>query len=150
MKTPVSQSPAEVMFARIIRSAYDKLLPKQTKLATANIVLTKNTTQERKFTLKCSRTTNIFWEAAGKIEKRIGNVIYIIKGPQFTHKRHLNQIRKRSSIVPDNGPAEDVAMDVIYDTFDIPTPLVIPEVRHFKRKLKASDLLGVNTKRRRY
>ena len=59
-----------------------------------------------------------FWEA-GTIEKRIGNVIYIIKGQQFTHKRHLNQIRKRSSNVPDSGPAEDVAMNVIYDTFDI-------------------------------
>ena len=79
-----------------------------------------------------------FWEA-GTIEKRIGNVIYIVKGQQFTHKRHLNQIRKRSSNVPDSSPTEDVAMNVIYDTFDIPTPLVIPEVRRSKRKRKAAE-----------
>ena len=61
MKTPASQSPAEVMFARRIRSVYDKLLPKQIRPATASIVPTKkkkNTTQERKFTLKCSRIIN--------------------------------------------------------------------------------------------
>ena len=40
-KTPVSQSPAEVMFARIIRSVYNKLLPKQTKHGRINIVPTK-------------------------------------------------------------------------------------------------------------
>ena len=138
------------MFTRRIQSVYDKLPPKQTKPATASIVPTKNTTQERKFTLKCSKATNIFWEAAGTIEKRIGNVIYIVKGPQFTHKRHLNQKRKRSSNGPDNGPVEDVAMDVIYDTFDIPTLLVIPEERRSKRKQKATDPLVLNPKRSRY
>ena len=47
-------------------------------------------------------------------------MIYIIKGPQFTHhKRHLNQIRK---CLPDNAdsglPEEKEVMEVIYDTFD--------------------------------
>ena len=37
-KTPASQSPAEVMFARRIRSVYDKLLPKQTKPGRTSIV----------------------------------------------------------------------------------------------------------------
>ena len=31
----------------------------------------------------------------GTIEKRVGRMIYIIKGPQFTHKRRLNQLMKR-------------------------------------------------------
>ena len=53
----------------------------------------------------------------------------------------MNQIRKCSSNVPDNGPAEDVAMDVIYDTFDILTPFVILEVHRSKRKGKVTDLL---------
>ena len=90
-----------------------------------------------------------FWEVC-TIEKRVGNVIYIIKRPQFTHKHHLNQISKHSSNVPDSGPAEDMAMDIIYDKFDIPTPLVILGVRCSKRKRKAMDLLVVNPKWRRY
>lgn len=55
----------------------------------------------------------------GTIEKRIGNMVYIIKGPQFTHKRHLNQIRKRLSDDTDSSPPEGI--DVIYNTFDIHT-----------------------------
>ena len=131
MKTPSSRSPAEVMLALRIQSVYDKLLPKQTKPATASILPTKYTTHDRKFNLKF-KDNKSFWEA-GTIEKRNGNLIYIVKGPKFTHKRHLNQVKKRSTNVPDNGPTEDVAMDVIYDTFDIPTPLVIPDVRRSKK-----------------
>ena len=57
------------------------------------------------------------------IEKRIGNRIYIIKGPQFTHKRLLNRIRKRLSDDVDSDPPEEKeVMDVIYDTFDMPIP----------------------------
>ena len=57
------------------------------------------------------------------IEKRIGNMIYIIKGPQFTHKRHLNQIKKRLSDDADSDPPEEKeVMYVIYDPFDMPTP----------------------------
>ena len=95
MKTPVSQSPAEVMFAWRIRSVYDKMLPKQTKPATASIVPTKKYYLEEKVYHKMFKDNKSFWEA-GTVEKRIGNVIYIIKGPQFTHKRHLNKKRKRS------------------------------------------------------
>ena len=149
MKTPASQSPNEVMFARRIWLVYDKLLQKQTKPATASIVPTKKYYPGEKVYFKMFKDNKSFSEA-GMIEKRIGNVIYIIKWQQFTHKRYLNQIRKRSSNEPDNGPAENVAMDVIYDIFDILTPLVIPEVRCSKRKWKATDLLVVNLKRRRY
>ena len=44
-------------------------------------------------------------------------MIYIVKGPQFTHKRHLNQLRGRISNEADSGPSEETVMDVIYDTF---------------------------------
>ena len=76
----------------------------------------------------------------GTIEKRVGNMIYIIKGPQFTHKRHLNQLRKRLTDEADRPPEETV-MDVIYDFFDIPTPLASSEMRSSKRKRKATDLI---------
>ena len=54
--------------------------------------------------------------------------MYIVKGPQFTHKRHLNQLRRRISNEADSGPSEETVMDVIYNTFNIPTPLAAPEI----------------------
>ena len=136
MKTPASQSPAEVMFARQIRSVYDKLLPKPTKPATASIVPKKKKKYYPGEKVYFKMFKDRFFCEAGTIGKRIGDVIYIVKEPQFTHKRHLNQIKKRSLNVSDSDPAEDVAMEVIYDTFDIPTALVITEVRRSKRKRK--------------
>ena len=89
-----------------------------------------------------------FWEM-GTIEKRVGNMIYIIKCRQFIHKRHLNQVRKRLTDEADSGSDETV-MDVIYDTFDIPTTLAASEMSRSKRKRKATDLFVVNPKRIRY
>ena len=66
-------------------------------------------------------------------------MLYIVKGPQFIHKRHLNQLRKRQSDEADSGPPEETVMDVIYDTFDIPTPLAAPEMRCSKRKRKKNN-----------
>ena len=58
-----------------------------------------------------------------RIEKRVGNRIYFIKGHQSTHKRHLNQIRKRLSYDADSDlPEKKDVIDVIHDTFDIPIP----------------------------
>ena len=51
------------------------------------------------------------------IEKRVGNTIYIIKGPQFTNKRHLNQLWKHLTDEADSEPPEETVMDVIYVTF---------------------------------
>ena len=87
----------------------------------------------------------------GAIEKLVGNMIYIIKGPQFTHKRHLNQIRKHLSHNANSGsPEEKEATDVIYDTFDMPIPQAAPEQRSLKRKNKMTDFIVVNQKRKRY
>ena len=77
-------------------------------------------------------------------------MIYIIKGLQFAHKRHLNQLRKCLIVVADSGSSEETVMDVIYDTFDIPTPLAAPEMRRCNRKRKATYLTVVNPKRIRY
>ena len=74
----------------------------------------------------------------------------MIKCPQFTYKRHLKQQRKRLTDEADSGPPEETVMDIIYNTFDIPTPLAAPEMYRFKRKKKATDLIVVNPKRIRY
>ena len=73
----------------------------------------------------------------GTIKKRIGNMIYIIKGLQFTLKRHLDKIRKQLSYDANSGPPEEKEVtNVIYDTFDMPILQVSPEQRRLKRKRK--------------
>ena len=148
-KTPASQSPAEVMFARRVWSVHDKLLLKQTKPGRTCTVHPKQYNPRDKVFSESSKTTNLFGEIE-TIEIRIGNMIYIIKGPQFTHKRHLNQLRERLTDVAGSGPSEGTVIDVIYDTFNIRTPLVAPEMHCSKRKRKATDLIVVNTKCIRY
>ena len=49
-------------------------------------------------------------------------MMYIVKGPQFMHKRHLSQLRRRISNEANSGPSEETVMYVIYDTFNIPPP----------------------------
>ena len=71
-------------------------------------------------------------------EKRLENMIYIIKGPQFTHKRHLNQLRKRLTDEADGECLEEIVMEVIYNTFDITTPLAAPEMHRSMRKKESN------------
>ena len=83
----------------------------------------------------------------GTIERRVGNMIYKLKGPQFTHKIHLNQIRKLQSDDADSGsPEEKEVTDIIYDPFDTPIPQADLEQRSLKRKRKMMDLTVVNPK----
>ena len=87
----------------------------------------------------------------GTVEKRVGNMIYIIKGPQFTHERHLNQIKKRLSDDADSGPPEEKeVMDVIYDTFDMPILQAVPEQRRLKRKGKWRTLSSLTQREKTY
>ena len=134
------------MFARKIRSVFDKLLPKQNP--DEQTLCPKNATNpERKF-FRIFRDNKSFWEM-GAIKKRVGNMIYIIKGPQFTHKTHLNQIRKRLS--DDSNPRKEKdVLDVINDTFDMSITQSTSEQHRLKRKRKMTDFTVVNPKRKRY
>ena len=87
----------------------------------------------------------------GTIEERVGIMIYIIKGPQFTRKRHIKQIRKRLSNDADSVPPEEKeVIDVTYSAFYMPIPQASLEQRSFKRKMKMTDFNIVKLKRKRY
>lgn len=127
VNAPASLSPAEIMFARKVRSVFDKLLTKQTKQGPTSIVPRKKYSPREKVFFKMFKNNTSFWEP-GTIEKRIRNMVYIIQGPRFSHKRHLNQIRKRLLDDCNSTPQEEVVMDTIYDTFDIQIPQAAPEL----------------------
>ena len=79
------------------------------------------------------------------------NVKYIIQGPKLEHKRHLNQIRKRTTEDLVNLPQEEVeVIDTVYDTFDIEPPQTMPDPRRSGRKRKFTDPLLVFPKKKRY
>ena len=92
-KTPSSLPPAQVMFAGKIRSAFVKLRLKQTKPERTNTVPHKILTTLGEGFFRIFHDDKFFWEM-GTIEKIVGNMIYVIKGSQFAHKRHLNEPRK--------------------------------------------------------
>lgn len=77
----------------------------------------------------------------GTIDRQIGNMIFMVQGPKFIHKRHVNQIRKRYESVVDRDPIEDDTMDVVFDTFDVPIPQSVPELKKHKRKRKFTEPL---------
>ena len=73
-------------------------------------------------------------------------MVYLIKGPKFEHKKHLNQIKKEQhSKVEENNRPEEEPMDIMFDTFDMTAPQT--EVRRqSKRKRRATKIMEVNPK----
>ena len=57
---------------------------------------------------------------------------YMVEGPRCEYKHHLNQLRYRHTDL--ESPRQEILMEVLYDTFDIPTPQEIIEPRQKKGK----------------
>ena len=91
--TPLAVSPAETVLARKIRSLFDKLLPKQNKLRKTTLAPKKRFNPREKNYFKKHQNNTSCWEC-GIIKKRIGDMVYIVEGPKYTHKRHQNQLQK--------------------------------------------------------
>ena len=77
-------------------------------------------------------------------------MVYIVEGPHFTHKKHLNQLRKRASDDSSETPPEQEIMDLLYDTFDLEAPQTSTEQRRSCRKRKLTDPLEVNPRKKSY
>ena len=77
--TPAELPPAQIMFARKVRSAFEKLLPRQIKHSRKQTV-----SKYYKIYFKIFKANKMFWKL-GTIKKRISNMVYIIDGPKFSH-----------------------------------------------------------------
>ena len=148
--TPPAVSPAETMFARKIRSVFDKLLPKQNKLRKTTLAPNKRFNPGEKIYLRKYQNKTSCWER-GIIKKRIGDMVYIVEGPKYTHKRHQNQLQKRrlndSNDVPQR---EEELIDTIFDMFDLDPPQPTLKISRSGRKRKFIDLLMIDPKRKKY
>ena len=89
--TPLAVSPDDVCQKDKI---FDKLLPKQNKLRKTTLAPEKRFNPGEKNYFKKYQNNTSCWER-GIIKKRIGDMVYIVEGPKYTHKRHQNQLQKR-------------------------------------------------------
>ena len=95
------KSPAELMFSWKICSVFHRLLPVRKKKFTQITKILKT----QKYTPKYFRLRDKvffkvycgakkFWEE-GVISKRVGGMMYMLKGKKYEHQRHINQLRPR-------------------------------------------------------
>ena len=136
-------SPAELMFGRRVRSIYDKLLLGR------KINVWKNTKQMSnryfksgdKIFIRLYISVEKMWKD-GVIISRLGKTTYMIQSQNWRHKRHVNKLKYR--FTKEENVQTHLPMEILCDTFNLPTPQVINPQR--KRNLK--ELLDMDPKRR--
>ena len=129
-----NSSPAKIMYARKIRSIFDRLLPNRKKNYT-KIKTNYKSYKEGDKVFRNSRSGKCFWED-GIVTRRIGRVICIIQGAKFVCKRHVNQLRPRYiETVQD----EEIPMEVLYDSFQIKPPMNVGMPIEATTKQKTTD-----------
>ena len=147
--TPLVVSAAETRFARKIKSVFDKLLAKQNKPRKTILVPKKRFNPEEKIYFKKYQNNTSCWER-GMIKKRIGDMVYIVEGPKYTHKRHQNQLQKLPLNDSNDVPrTEEEPIDTIFVMFDLDPPQSTPEIGRSRRKRKFTDPLKIEPKRKK-
>ena len=77
-------------------------------------------------------------------------MVFIVEGLKYTHKRHQNQLQKRSLNDSNDVPqTEEEPIDTIFDMFDLDPPQSTPEIRRSVRKRKFPDPLMIDPKRKK-
>ena len=75
----MGRSPAETMFARKVKSVFDKLIPRQAKFKKTVSPHKKHFYPGDKVLFKAYKSHMSFWEV-GTIKQRIGELVYIVQG----------------------------------------------------------------------
>ena len=126
---PSTLSPAESMFARRIRSVFDKLIPSKKSHIPTILVPRRKFNKNDKVFYKNYKNNMTTWEP-GIIKERIGNMIYTVQGEKFIHRRHVNQLQKRITDEPTETPQiEEDDLQDLYNTFDLQMPQAEQEAR---------------------
>ena len=77
-------------------------------------------------------------------------MVYIVKGPKYTHKRYQNQLQKCRLNDPNDIPqTEEEPIDTIFNMFDLDPPQPTTEIRWSGRKRKFTDPLMIDPKRKK-
>ena len=147
-----ASSPAEAMFGRKIRSVFEKLIPQAKKWTITQPAPKRKYMPGEKVFFKAYKNNLAFWEA-GVIERKVGSMIYEIQGPRHLHKRHINQLKKRSTECVEEEPPRvdpETPIDTFYECFDVQPPQPDPVNRRSGRKRRLSKPFLVDPKRKKY
>ena len=124
------------MYAKKIRSVFDRLLPNRKKNYMKIKTNYKLYKEGDKVFFRKYQTGKCFWED-GIVTRRIGRVIYIIQGSKFVCKRHINQLRPRYIETVQNN--EEIPMEVLFDSFQIKPPMNVGMPIGATTKQKTTD-----------
>ena len=125
---PSTLSPAEIIFARRIRSVFDKLIPSKKSHTLAITVPRQKFNTNEKLFYKNYKNNTTTWEP-GTIKERIENMIYTEQVKKFIHRRYINQLQIRITDEPTETP------QIEEDNLQMPQANQEPRL---KRKRKAS------------
>lgn len=78
------------------------------------------------------QSNKTYWEVR-TVVRRIGKMVYLVKGPEMVHKRHYNQIKSRCSTEENTTLDEVEPMEVLFDTCNGPIHQKAPEIEVQKR-----------------
>ena len=119
---PSTLSLAESMFARRIRSVFDKLIHSKKSHIPAILVPRRKFNKNDKVFYKNYKNNTTTWESE-IIKEGIENMIYTVQGKKFIHRRHVNQPQKRITDEPtETTQIEEDDLQDLYDTFDLQMP----------------------------
>ena len=126
--TNAGLSPPELMFARKIRSVFDRILPNTNKTTATRENLSTRFYKPGDKILFLIYSGKSFREE-GIIMKRIGHVLYSVRSSKFDCSRHINHLRPQHT--DDYKQAEDneLPLEVLYDSFNVPLPITQPTLR---------------------
>ena len=114
-------SPMDLMFARKVRSIFDRLLPSKKKRILRENFSSRQFTPGDTVYFSNYQGGKMHW-VDGVVVKRLGKVVYSIKAEGYMCKRHINQLRPRHV---EHMDTEDIG--TLCDAFNITPPSVVHE-----------------------
>ncbi|XP_029639528.1 uncharacterized protein LOC115214468 [Octopus sinensis] len=116
---PEGSSPAKLMFARKVKSVFDKLLPVKKKIRTCKDI-PKFFRIGDKVYIRMYKNGKQYWKE-GETVTYIGRMMYGVRSRNGMEKRHRNQLKER--VIEKQPTRVEILMDWLYDTLQVPTPL---------------------------
>ena len=145
---PIFRKKQNVPFAAT-EKINQELLPKQNKLRKTTLVPKKWFNPGQKIYFKKYQNNMSCWEHG--IKKRISDMVYIVRGPKYIHKRHQNQLRKHHLNDSDDvSQTEEEPIDTIFNMIDLDPPQSTTEKCQSGRKRKFTDTLMIDPPRKKF